>query len=114
MPRKKTGKKAVKKVEEVAKQAGEQIEEAVEDLGEEIGKITHYFSKIGVAVIELAKSLGAGEQIRVKGNTTDFKQKAGSMQVEHKPVEKAKKGQAIGLKVEEKVRPGDKVYRVEE
>ena len=105
MPKKatKSKKKAVKKVKEA-------VEEAVEELGEEMGRITHYFDNIGVAVVELAKALKVGTTVRVKGSTTDFKQKIDSMQVEHKSVDKAKKGDAIGLKVKEKVRPNDKVY----
>ena len=65
----------------------EQAEEAVEDLGHELGKITHYFDKIGVAVVELADSLNVGDLIRIKGVTTDFKQKVSSMQVEGNKVE---------------------------
>lgn len=109
MPKKKTTKKksVVEKIEK-------QVEKTAEDLGKEIGKITHYFDQIGVAVVELAKGLGVGEVIRVKGTTTDFKQKVDSMQIEHKEVEKAKKGDAIGLKVKDRVRPHDKVYIVEE
>ena len=91
----------------------EQAEEAVEDLGHELGKITHYFDKIGVAVVELADSLNVGDLIRIKGVTTDFKQKVKSIQVEHKEVKKAKKGQAIGLQVGDKVREHDKVYIAE-
>ena len=87
-----------------------EIEEDVEKLGKEIGKITHFFDKIGVAVVELAGGLKAGDKIRVKGQTTDFKQSVKSMQVEHEKVERAKKGQAIGLKVKDKVRVNDKVY----
>ncbi|MBU1136724.1 MAG: hypothetical protein KJ559_04430 [Nanoarchaeota archaeon] len=88
----------------------DKAEEVVEDLGKELGRITHYFEKIGVAVIELAKGLKVGEVIRIKGATTDYEQKVDSMQIEHEKVEKAKKGDAIGLKVKEKVRVNDRVY----
>jgi len=77
-----------------------------------IGKITHYFAKIKVGIIELKKPLKAGEIIHVKGATSDFEQKVDSMQVEHEDVKKAKKGAAIGLKVKDKVREGDQVYKV--
>ena len=87
-----------------------EIEEDAEKLGKEIGKITHFFDKIGVAVVELMGGLNVGDKIRVKGQTTDFKQPVKSMQVEHEKVEKAKKGQAVGLKVKDKVRVNDKVY----
>ena len=76
----------------------------------EIGKITHFFDKIGVAVIELTKELKIGDKILVKGATTDFSQVIDSMQVEHKNIAKAKKGQSIGVRVKERVRPNDKVF----
>jgi len=76
----------------------------------EIGKITHFFDKIGVAVIELTDNLKVGDIINIKGATSDFKQLIDSMQVEHKSVKTAKKGDAIGLKVKEKVRPNDRVF----
>lgn len=76
-----------------------------------IGKITHYFTNIGVGVIELTEgNLKVGDKIHVKGSTSDFEQTAGSMQVEHESVESAKKGQAVGLKVDQQVREGDEVY----
>lgn len=77
-----------------------------------IGKITHYFGKIEVGIIELTKPLVVGDTIHIKGGTTDFEQKVDSIQIEHENVEKAKKGDAIGLKVKEKVREGDEVYKV--
>jgi translation elongation factor EF-1alpha len=84
-----------------------------EVLGKEIGKVTHYFTNIGVGVIELTKgSLKTGDKIRIKGATTDFEQKIASMQIEHEKVEEAKKGQSIGMKVKEHVREHDKVFKV--
>lgn len=82
----------------------------------EIGVVTHYFDKIGVAVIKLAKAgLKNGETIKIRGGEkTDFDQVVESMQVEHEPVERAKKGEEVGLKVSEKVREGYKVYLVTE
>jgi len=89
----------------------EKSEEEV--LGKEIGKVTHYFTNIGVGVIELTKgSLKKGDKIRIKGATTDFKQKIASMQIEHEKIEEAKKGQSIGMKVKEHVREHDKVFKV--
>lgn len=79
----------------------------------EIGKITHYFSKIGVGIIELKDTLKAGETIHIKGATTDFEQKVESMQIEHEDTKEAKKGDVIGLKIDQKVREGDVVYKVE-
>jgi len=76
----------------------------------EIGKITHFFEKIGVAVIELVDNLKVGDVINIQGATSNFKQLVDSMQIEHKNVRRAKKGDAIGLKVKEKVRPNDRVF----
>jgi len=87
---------------------GENLEE-----GKLIGKVTHYFGNIGVAVIELSGKLKAGETIRIIGGETDFTQMVGSMEVEHEKIEEAKKGDSVGLKVEQKVRDGYKVYKVE-
>jgi len=80
--------------------------------GKLIGKITHYFGKIGVAVIELSDTLKAGEEIRIVGGATDFNQVVDSMEVEHKKVETAKAGDSVGLKVNEHVREDYKVYKV--
>ncbi|MFH1590195.1 MAG: hypothetical protein ABIB43_06525 [archaeon] len=80
---------------------------------EEIGFITHYFSHIGVGVINIRKGkLKVGDKIHVKGATTDFTQKIESMQVEHKSIKEAKKGDDIGLKVKDHVREYDKVFKV--
>lgn len=78
-----------------------------------IGEITHYFSNIKVAVVELKSPLKAGDTIRIiGGEDTDFTQTVDSMEIEHKKIKKAKKGDSIGLKVKEKVREGYKVYKV--
>ena len=82
---------------------------------EEIGKITHYFSKINVGVLELSKGkLQIGDTIHIKGHTTDLYQKVESMQVEHKPVDSAQPGETVGLKVESPVRENDLVLKVTE
>ena len=66
-----------------------------------------------MGVIEISKgSLKVGDKIRIKGATSDFKQKVASMQIEHEKVEEAKAGQSIGLKVKEHVREQDKVYKI--
>jgi putative protease len=77
-----------------------------------IGKVTNYFSKISVAVIELTAPLKKGDEISIEGTTTTFTQRVESMQIERATIESAKAGQAIGLKVKERVRPGDTVYRI--
>ena len=86
-------------------------EEVIE--GKLIGKVTHYFDKIEVGVIELTSPLAAGDTIRVVGGEdTDFTQEVESMEVEHEKIKKAKKGDSVGLKIKEKVREGYKVYKV--
>lgn len=82
--------------------------------GKKVGKITHYFNKIGVAVIELEDTMKDGDKIKIKGAITDFDQIVSSMQIEHEQIQEAKAGQAIGMKVSEDVRPGDEVFIVEE
>jgi putative protease len=77
----------------------------------EIGRITHFFSKIDVAVIELKAALSVGDTIAIKGPTTDFEQLVDSMQIEHENVQRAEPGQSIGLKVKERVRETDGVYK---
>jgi putative protease len=82
---------------------------------EEIGKITHYFSKISVGVLEVTKgNVRIGDTIHIKGHTTDYYQKIQSMQVEHAAVEVAEEGMEVGLKVESSVREGDLVFKVTE
>ena len=78
----------------------------------EIGEIFSYYSKIGVAAIKLTGVLKKGDKIHVKGHTTDFEQTVDSLQIEHSEVEKAKKGDDLGIKVNDRVRPGDKIYKV--
>jgi hypothetical protein len=89
----------------------------VERLGErelkEVGSITHYFTKIGVAIVDLTDRLSVGDRILVKGMTTNVEQTVDSMQIEHKDVRIAEVGQSIGLKVSDRVREGDTVYKVE-
>ena len=80
--------------------------------GKLIGKVTHYFSKIGVAVIGLSDTLKVGETIRIVGGETDFNQVIESMEIEHQKVEIAKAGDSVGLKVSQKVRDGYKVYKL--
>ncbi len=77
-----------------------------------VGKISHYYTNIGVGIIELEDDLAVGDMVHIKGTTTDFEQKIDSMQIEHDQVEKAGSGKGIGIKVKEKVRQGDLVYRV--
>lgn len=78
-----------------------------------IGKVTHYFTNIGVGVIEITEdSLKTGDSIHIKGATTDFEQAVESMQIEHENVKEAKAGQTIGLKVNQPVRENDQVFKI--
>ena len=78
----------------------------------EIGEIFSYYSKVGVAAIKLTGVLRRGDKVHIKGHTTDFEQEIIGMQIEHKNIEKAKRGDDLGIKVNDRVRPGDKVYKV--
>jgi putative protease len=82
----------------------------VEQKVREVGTITHYFPKIGVAVLELSDTLSVGDSILIKGMTTDFEETVRSMQIEHANIVKAQAGQSVGLKVSARVRKGDTVY----
>jgi len=77
-----------------------------------VGRVANYFSKIGVAVIELTADINIDDEIMIEGGATSLRQKVLSMQIERKSVESAKGGQSIGLKVNEKVRPKDLVYKL--
>jgi len=78
-----------------------------------IGHVSHYFGKIMVAAIELTDGdLHVGDTIRISGHTSDFTQTIDSMQIDNANVPEAKKGQAIGIRVSEHARVGDKVFKV--
>ncbi len=78
----------------------------------EIGRVSGYFSNVGVAAIKLSSGLKVGDKVHIKGHTTDLEQKISSMQIERKSVKEAKKGDHIGIKVPDKVRPNDAVFLV--
>jgi putative protease len=79
----------------------------------EIGEVSTFFSHVGVAAIKLKDKLKVGDRIKIKGHTTDIEQLIDSMQIDRKEVKEAKKGDEIGIKVTDRVRPNDKVFRVE-
>jgi putative protease len=82
----------------------------VEEL-REVGKVAHFFSRINVAVIDVTGSLSVGDQIFIKGPSTDVEQTVDSMEIEHEKVQQAKAGQSVGMKVEGHVRENDVVYK---
>lgn len=77
-----------------------------------VGKVIHYYDKIGVAVVELAGPLAVGDTIKIEGHGRDFNQKVSSIQMEHEKVEKAKKGDSVGLKVDQEAKNGDEVTKI--
>ena len=77
-----------------------------------VGTVTHYYGKLGVAIIKLSGTLKVGDRIKIE-NGVEFEQTVDSMQIEHEQVEKAKKGDIIGLKVPQKVKEGATVYFAE-
>ncbi len=77
----------------------------------EVGRITHFFSKISVVVVEVTAPLAVGDHILIKGPSTDFEQVVESMQIEHKNIQRAEAGQSIGLKVIQPAREKDAVYK---
>lgn len=95
--KKKSEKKSVKKsVKKVARKP--------------IGKVTHYYGGIGVAIVKFNKAVKKGEKVCFCSSASEFDQVISSMQFDHKDIEVAKKGQEIGIKVDEKVREGDEIF----
>lgn len=79
----------------------------------EIGFVSNYFSKISVAAVEITDgTVSVGDTLHFLGHTTDFESRVASMQIEHKTVTEVKKGDSVGIKVSEKVREKDKVYKI--
>jgi putative protease len=76
-----------------------------------IGDVSHYFTRIEVAVVELVNELKVGDSIQIKGATTDFTQKVESIQIHNDQVEAAGAGDSIGLLVDHRVRQGDVVFK---
>jgi putative protease len=75
-----------------------------------LGEITHYFDHISVGIIKASGPIKVGDKVHIKGHTTDFEQEIKEMQLDHKAIEEAKKGQEVGIKVKEHVREGDELY----
>ena len=77
-----------------------------------VGEIIHFFDKISVAVVQIKDTIKVGDKISIEGPQTNFEMKIDSMQVEHKPLQQAKKGDDIGMKTPKPVRAKDLVYKV--
>jgi selenocysteine-specific translation elongation factor len=78
----------------------------------EIGHVSDFFARPVVAGITLTGTLKVGDKIHIKGHTTDLEMMVDSMQINNANVAEGKAGDAIGVKVTDRVRPGDKVYKV--
>lgn len=76
-----------------------------------VGRVTHYYPKVGVAVVVLDDHLAYGDLIHIKGAHDDFHQTVSSMESDHERIMEAGKGEDIGIKVTQKVHEGDIVYR---
>jgi len=83
-----------------------------DSVGKEIGKVSGYFSHVEVAAIKLSGNMNIGDRIHIKGHTTDFETEVESIQIKNKSVKSAKKGDHIGIKIPEKVRPNDTVFLI--
>ena len=78
-----------------------------------IGKVTHYYDKIGVAIVELNGTLSLGDKVKfVRGGEDLFEQEVDSIQIEHEKVDSAKKGDVVGLKTKELIKDGAEVYKI--
>jgi selenocysteine-specific translation elongation factor len=78
----------------------------------EVGKVSDFFAHVVVAGIDMTGSVKVGDKIHIKGHTTDIEMDVTSMQINNQNVTEAKKGDSVGIKVPERVRPGDTVYVV--
>jgi len=82
---------------------------------EQVGVIVKFFAKPSVAALEVTHgTIQNGDLLRYKGHTTDFMEEIASMEIDNRPVDEVKTGDLVGVKVKEKVREGDKVYKVSE
>ena len=81
-------------------------------MDKQIGKVTHYYDKIGVAVIEVTKPLKVGDMIKISGHDQEFTQTITSLQVEHAQVQKVTKGKSGAMKTDKPVKEGDVIYLV--
>lgn len=80
-----------------------------------VGEVTHYYDKIGVAIVELDGTLAVGDKVKfVRGGEDLFEQEVESMQIEHDKIESAKKGDVIGLETDEEVKEGAEVFKLQQ
>ncbi len=77
-----------------------------------VGTVSHYFAQPKVGAVKLEAELRVGDLLHIRGRTTEFEQTVNSMQIEHEPVETADPGSEVGIKVLERVRKGDQIFKV--
>ncbi len=77
-----------------------------------VGTVSHYFAQPQVGAVKLEVELRVGDLLHIRGRTTEFEQTVNSMQIEHEPVEMADPGSEVGIKVLERVRKGDQIFKV--
>jgi putative protease len=111
-PKAKSAKKPKSAASETAPEVGKLPTEKQIVGGVLVGLVEDFFSHVGVAAMKLEKPLSVGDTIRIKGHTTDITQKVESMQIEHQPVQTASPGDAIGIRIADKARKGDAVYKI--
>ena len=80
--------------------------------GIQIGAVTHYYDHLSVAVLALTEKIRIGDTVHILGHSTDFQQKVASLQIEHQPVEAGGPGQEVAMKVERRVQPHDKLFKI--
>ena len=80
------------------------------DEGKKVGVVTHFYDKIGVGIVKFDSGVKLGDKLKFVGHDHDFEQTVGQMQFDHKDIETAKKGQEVGIKLDNKVKEGDQVF----
>ena len=80
------------------------------DEEKKVGVVTHFYNKIGVGIVKFSQAVNVGDTLHFRGHATDFKQKIIDMEFDHKKIQSAKKGQEVGIKLDERVREHDEVF----
>ena len=80
---------------------------------QEVGKVLHFFGKINVAIIEFSDTINIGDKISIMGPNTNIEQTIDSMEIQHEKVNQATAGQSVGMKIIDRVRENDTVYKIE-